>query len=70
MVIHHSHGLHKSIANNLQSIRVMEKLGMHHDPADDFDNPNFTNGHKMQKHVLYRIKKEEFLLSENASSLK
>ena len=42
-----------AVTNNVQSIRVMKKLGMHHDPAGEFDNPNFTSDHKMQKHVLY-----------------
>jgi RimJ/RimL family protein N-acetyltransferase len=41
-------------AANVRSRRVMEKLGMSHDPADDFDHPMLP-GHPLQRHVLYRI---------------
>jgi len=40
---------------NLPSIAVMERLGMTHDPADDFDHPNLPEGHPLRRHVLYRI---------------
>ena len=40
---------------NLRSRRVMEKLGMTHDPRDDFDHPNLPEGHPLRRHVLYRI---------------
>jgi RimJ/RimL family protein N-acetyltransferase len=33
---------------------VMEKLGMAHDPADDFDHPHLPEGHPLRRHVLYR----------------
>ena len=35
--------------------RVMEKLGMTRDPADDFDHPLLPEGHPLRRHVLYRI---------------
>jgi len=35
----------------------MKKIGMSHDPKENFDNPNFPNGHPMKRHVLYRIQK-------------
>jgi RimJ/RimL family protein N-acetyltransferase len=41
-------------AANVRSRRAMEKLGMTHDPADDFDHPLLA-GHPLQRHVLYRI---------------
>ncbi|MGD9705874.1 MAG: GNAT family N-acetyltransferase [Acidimicrobiia bacterium] len=44
---------------NTKSRRVMEKLGMHRDPADDFDHPN-TPGWHGQRHVLYRLSAEEW----------
>ena len=44
---------------NHRSQRVMEKLGMHHDPADDFDHP-YTPGWHGQRHVLYRLTAEEW----------
>jgi ribosomal-protein-alanine N-acetyltransferase len=40
---------------NLRSQRVMERIGMTRDPADDFLHPNITAGHRVQPHVLYRI---------------
>lgn len=40
---------------NMRSIRLMEKLGMHHDPKDDFDHPNLPEGDPLRRHVLYRI---------------
>jgi RimJ/RimL family protein N-acetyltransferase len=41
---------------NAPSRRVMEKLGMTHDPADDFDHPSIKAGHPLQRHALYRIR--------------
>ena len=40
---------------NLRSQRVMQKLGMTRDPADDFDHPALPEGHPQRPHVLYRI---------------
>jgi RimJ/RimL family protein N-acetyltransferase len=48
-----------TIPANLRSRRVMEKLGMIHNPTDDFDHPGLKPGHPMRKHVLYRLKREE-----------
>jgi RimJ/RimL family protein N-acetyltransferase len=39
---------------NLRSQRVMERLGMTHDPRDDFDHPRLDPGHRLSPHVLYR----------------
>ena len=39
---------------NTPSRRVMEKIGMRHDPARDFDHPR-TPGWYGQRHVLYAI---------------
>jgi len=44
-------------AGNLPSRRVMEKLGMKHDSADDFDHPSLAPGHPLRRHVLYRIRR-------------
>jgi RimJ/RimL family protein N-acetyltransferase len=38
---------------NLRSRRVMEKSGMTHDPAGDFDHPNLPEGDPLRRHVLY-----------------
>jgi RimJ/RimL family protein N-acetyltransferase len=40
---------------NERSQRVMQKIGMTHDPADDFDHPRLAEGHRLRRHVLYRI---------------
>lgn len=40
---------------NLPSIRVMQRLGMTHDAAGDFDHPNVPEGHPLRRHVLYRL---------------
>jgi len=33
----------------------MERLGMTHDPDDDFGHPRFPPGHRLHDHVLYRL---------------
>lgn len=43
-----------AVPANVRSVRVMERLGMTHDPADDFDHPWFPEGHRLRRHVLYR----------------
>jgi ribosomal-protein-alanine N-acetyltransferase len=40
---------------NHPSRRVMERIGMSRNPADDFDHPALPEGHCLQRHVLYRI---------------
>lgn len=46
-----------TVPANMRSRRVMEKLGMTHDPRDDFDHPLLPEGHPLRRHVLYRIKR-------------
>jgi RimJ/RimL family protein N-acetyltransferase len=45
-----------TVPANRPSRRVMEKIGMTHDPADDFDHPALPAGHPLRRHVLYRIR--------------
>ncbi len=40
---------------NEKSRRVMAKLGMRHDPADDFDHPRVPDGSPLKRQVLYRL---------------
>ncbi len=40
---------------NLRPRRVMEKIGMTHDPSEDFDHPALPPGHPLRRHVLYRL---------------
>jgi ribosomal-protein-alanine N-acetyltransferase len=46
-----------TVPANLRSRRVMERLGMHRDPADDFEHPLLPPGHPLRRHVLYRVSK-------------
>lgn len=45
---------------NEPSVAVMRRLGMHTDPAEDFDHPNVPEGHRVRRHVLYRLTAEEW----------
>ncbi|NNL67045.1 MAG: GNAT family N-acetyltransferase [Myxococcales bacterium] len=45
-----------TVPRNVRSRRVMEKLGMTHDPADDFDHPALLADERMRRHVLYRLR--------------
>jgi RimJ/RimL family protein N-acetyltransferase len=46
-----------TVPANVRSRAVMERIGMTHDPADDFDDPNVdaTAHPDLVRHVLYRI---------------
>ncbi len=41
--------------SNVRSQRVMERLGMRRDPAEDFLHPGIAPGHSLAPHVLYRL---------------
>ena len=43
-------------ATNANSRRVMEKLGMQRDADGDFDHPRVPEGHRVRRHVLYRLR--------------
>jgi ribosomal-protein-alanine N-acetyltransferase len=45
---------------NVRSRAVMRRLGMTHDPADDFDHPRVPDGHPLKRHVLYRLSVERW----------
>ncbi|HWZ33906.1 MAG TPA: GNAT family N-acetyltransferase [Bryobacteraceae bacterium] len=49
---------------NLLSRRVMEKIEMTRDPAEDFDHPGLPEGHALRRHVLYRIRGANFSLQQ------
>ena len=42
---------------NAASQRVMQKIGMHRDPLEDFDHPAIPAGHLLCRHVLYRLER-------------
>lgn len=43
-----------AVPGNLASRRVMERIGMTHDPDGDFDHPALPEGHPFRRHALYR----------------
>ena len=43
---------------NMRSRSVMEKIGLKHDPKNDFDHPKLSKDHLLKRHVLYSITKE------------
>jgi RimJ/RimL family protein N-acetyltransferase len=45
---------------NERSQRVMQRLGMTRDPADDFDHPRVEAGHRVRRHVLYRMARADW----------
>lgn len=49
-----------AVLQNMRSRRVMQKIGMHHDPKDDFDHPKLPEGHPLRRHVLYRLNSSEW----------
>ncbi len=49
-----------TVPANVRSTRVMERLGLTHDPADDFDHPRLAVGHRLHRHVLFRRKRSDW----------
>ena len=49
-----------TIPTNAPSRRVMERIGMTHDPADDFDHPHHLTNDRVRRHVLYRLPKDRW----------
>lgn len=49
-----------TVPANVRSWRVMERLGMTRDPADDFDHPMLPPGHPLCRHVLYRLSRSAY----------
>lgn len=52
-----------TVVNNRASRRVMEKIGLHYDPLDDFDHPRLTADSLLRRHMLYRLSQAEYLKS-------
>jgi len=48
-----------TVPDNLRSRRVMERLGMRRDPDCDFAHPALPPGHRLSRHVLYRLRRAE-----------
>jgi RimJ/RimL family protein N-acetyltransferase len=52
-----------TVPANVRSLRVMHRLGMTSTASDDFDHPNLPPGHRLRRHVLYRLKRKDWLSS-------
>ena len=46
-----------TVPENIASQRVMQKIGMSHDPSSDFCHPDLPPNHRLSRHVLYRKRK-------------
>jgi RimJ/RimL family protein N-acetyltransferase len=44
-----------TVPANRRSRAVMERLGMTHDPRENFEHPEIAAGHPLSRHVLYRL---------------
>ncbi|GAA1879856.1 GNAT family N-acetyltransferase [Actinomadura bangladeshensis] len=42
-------------APNVRSQAVMKRIGMTYDPSGDFEHPLVPEGHRLRRHVLYRL---------------
>lgn len=49
-----------TVPANRRSRAVMARLGMTHDPNDDFDMPTVPVGHPLRHQVLYRLCRPDF----------
>jgi len=50
-----------TVPANMRSRRVMERLGLTRDPADDFDHPQMAVDHPLAHHVLYRVTRADWM---------
>jgi RimJ/RimL family protein N-acetyltransferase len=57
-----------TVPANVRSRRVMERIGMTHDPAEDFDHPRLAEGDPLRRHVLYRITQAQWQEAQRRSS--
>ena len=57
-----------TVPANMRSRRVMERIGMTRDPADDFDHPRLAEGDPLRRHVLYRISQHGWAAQDKAQT--
>lgn len=53
-----------TVPANLPSQALMQRLGMQHDPAEDFLHPLLPKNHPLRPHVLYRLERDRWLERE------
>lgn len=46
-----------TVPHNRASRAVMERIGLRHEPAMDFDHPRLPEGHPLRRHVFYRMRR-------------
>jgi ribosomal-protein-alanine N-acetyltransferase len=46
--------------SNSRSIAVMRRIGMHSDASEYFDHPLIDRDHRLCRHVLYRLRADEY----------
>ena len=51
---------------NLPSQKVMQAIGMVHDPQGNFEHPRLPSGHPLRPHVLYRIDRARWEQTQRA----
>lgn len=50
-----------AVTGNSRSTAVMERIGMHADPAFDFDHPAVPDSHEhLKRHVFYRLARSDW----------
>ena len=49
-----------TVPANARSRAVMQRLGMHRVASDDFDHPRVPDGHALKRHLLYRLRREDW----------
>ena len=54
---------------NQPSIRVMQKIWMKCNPEDTFDHPKLPVNHALQRHILYRSQKTDWLEHYETSAM-
>lgn len=59
-----------AVQDNHRSTAVMQRLGMTHNPQQDFDHPKVPDTHpQLKRHVLYRISKDQWLNQSRKNSV-
>jgi RimJ/RimL family protein N-acetyltransferase len=49
-----------TVAANHRSRAVMERIGLRHAASEDFDHPLVPRGHRLRRHLLYRLRRREW----------
>lgn len=54
-----------TVADNIKSRRVIEKLGLHHSETDDFNHPKLEENSPLKRHALYRITRDDYQANQD-----